>query len=65
MDKKEIKLKYKSMSQLLDDMDYLVQLGFAEIVFDSNTQREGYRIRENGIIALKDYTEGCEKEKVQ
>ena len=60
MDKKEIKLKYKSMSQFLDDMDYLVQLGFAEIVFDPNTQREGYRIGENGIMALKEYTKNCE-----
>lgn len=55
MAEKEIRLKYKSMPELLDDMDYLVQLGFANLDYDQNTGRLNYQMNESGILALKKY----------
>lgn len=55
MRNKELRLKYQAMSQLMNDMDILVDLGFAECLENPETGEIGYRLKENGIQAMKNY----------
>ena len=52
MRNKKISLKYKAMQHLVEDLDYLVELGFAEFVPDPKTGEYGYRFKENGVQLL-------------
>jgi len=52
MRNKKISLKYKGMQHLVKDLDYLVELGFAEFVPDPKTGEYGYRFKEDGVKLL-------------
>lgn len=53
MRNKQIKLKYKAMQHLVEDLDCLVSLGFAEFVPDPKTGEYGYRFKEDGVKLLE------------
>lgn len=53
MRNKQIKLKYKKMQYLFEDMNYLTRLGFAEYVTDPETGEDGWRIKPEGIKLLE------------
>jgi len=57
MRNKQISLKYKAMQHLFKDMEYLVELGFAELVTDPNTGEDGWRIKPEGLKLLENYQE--------
>ena len=55
MRNKQINLKYKAMQHLMNDMNYLVDLGFAEYINDPETGKDGWRIMPEGIKLLENY----------
>ena len=57
MEKKKIleNLKYDSMAELIEDMDVMVAMGFAEEVEDPKTGKHGYRITPAGIKMFQYY----------
>ena len=57
MRNKELKLKYKAMEHLVEDMECLVDLGFAEYVVDPDTGKDGWKITPEGLKLLENYQE--------
>jgi hypothetical protein len=62
MRNKKISLKYKAMQHLVEDLDCLVSLGFAEFVPDPKTGEYGYRFKEDGVKLLENMKQETNQE---